>query len=230
MADQEEKIVFIRLLEHGENVGIKGTNRNKSKAYVYGDNVKLTDDEECLFRDLFEESFHKGVLYSDSGKDLRILKTEYYFRLLEYRELKESRTASLSARNFSLWAICVSLAAIVAGFGIGYVQLTTPITINDEQVGRVVEAARSPVSLNQTQLEKLLVNYPIDMNVSQVDRIVEASQAPVVIQRAQLEPLIKALEASNTEQMMLNRVQFELLLKEVRSNRLMPAAVAGQEP
>lgn len=69
--------------------------------------------QKYLLRDLFFESF---VLNSGSTESVWVLKAEYYFRLLEFRELQESRAASQAANRNSFIAIGISLSAIIFQF------------------------------------------------------------------------------------------------------------------
>src|SRR5690625_6798906 len=98
--------IFIRLLEYGESIGLNGTNFEEvlewDKKYNYipkpgSQEYKL---REGLLRELFFESFTKSTASTDN---IWVLKSEYYFRLLQYRELQlarsEEHTSELQSRG-----------------------------------------------------------------------------------------------------------------------------------
>ena len=103
--------VFIKLLEFGEKIGLVGTNFDAVTEWAVNSGVlpPVSDQayakQKYLLRDLFFESF---VLNSGSTESVWVLKAEYYFRLLEFRELQESRAASQAANRHSFIAIVIS--------------------------------------------------------------------------------------------------------------------------
>ena len=175
--DQKEKdSVFIKILEYGESAGDGGATEDGMISAIYPDSTPSKNHRARLVA-LFQECF----LPSNGGK---ALKTEYYFRLLEYRELKESREASLSARKYSSWAIGLSVVAIVTGVLVGWFQLKTAVSINPLQVKQVVEASQAPITIQQAQLE-LLIKALETSNTEQV-----------TLSRVQFELLLKEIRSN----------------------------------
>lgn len=160
-----EDAVFIKILEFGEQCGIEGTRWEDLKSWLQEKDIIPTDEnlskreENRVFR-LYSECFdapHGG------GHTDRLLKTEYYFRLIEFRELQESRTASRDANRNSFIAIALSVFAIIASASLTYKQLNTPISIASTQIKELISASvppeRQEVYLNTSQLEKLEAFY-----------------------------------------------------------------------
>ena len=137
-----EGSVFIRLLEYGEKIGLNGTDFEEVVNWANENDIlpSKNNDEygkrKCLLRDLFFEVF---ILNSGSTEHAWVLKAEYYFKLLEFRELQESRIASCEAKKYSNIAIVVSLIALIATIIIGSLQLKSSITINETQYMGVLD-------------------------------------------------------------------------------------------
>jgi hypothetical protein len=157
-----DKPVFIKLLEYGEEVGLSGTNFDHIHSWAVQNNIFSNsgniESELLLLRDLYFECFHKG---SGSSEDLWVLKTEYYFRLIEYRELQESRTAARSANKNAMWAIGISVAAIIVSAVLTFTQLNTPATINKSDLNALIESNREngiqrTVKLDNVQMAQIL--------------------------------------------------------------------------
>lgn len=144
--------VFIKLLEFGEKIGLVGTNFDAVTEWAVNSGVlpPVSDQayakQKYLLRDLFFESF---VLNSGSTESVWVLKAEYYFRLLEFRELQESRAASQAANRNSFIAIGISLSAIIFSIYVAYIQVNTPVsiqgavTINESQIQAIIESNKA---------------------------------------------------------------------------------------
>jgi hypothetical protein len=83
-----DKPIFIKLLEHGEEVGLSGTDFDHVQGWAWENqlisNTQNSENEVSLLRDLFFECFTRN---SGNSAEIWVLKNEYYFRLLEYKEL-----------------------------------------------------------------------------------------------------------------------------------------------
>lgn len=146
------KPVFIKLLEFGEKIGLAGTDFDAVTEWALNSGVlpSVSDQthakQKYLLRDLFFESF---TLNSGSSEPVWVLKAEYYFRLLEFRELQESRASSQAANRNSLIAMGISLIAIIFSCVTAYVQVKTPVsiqgalTINESQIKAIIESNKA---------------------------------------------------------------------------------------
>lgn len=144
--------VFIKLLEFGEKIGLAGTDFDAVTEWAINSGVLPSESDQThekqkhLLRILFFESF---ALNSGSSEFVWVLKAEYYFRLLEFRELQESRASSQAANRNSLIAILISLIAIIFSCGTAYFQVKTPVsiqgalTINESQIKAIIESNKA---------------------------------------------------------------------------------------
>lgn len=133
--------IFIRLLEYGESIGLNGTNFEEvlewDKKYNYipkpgSQEYKL---REGLLRELFFESFTKSTASTDN---IWVLKSEYYFRLLQYRELQLARQSASEAKNHSNIAISISILALLASLVLGTMQLRSEVRISVDQINQLL--------------------------------------------------------------------------------------------
>jgi hypothetical protein len=137
-----ESSVFIKLLEYGEKTELNGTDFDEVVSWAVQNDILPSENDEkyskqkYLLRDLFFEVF---ILNSGSTEKTWVLKAEYYFKLLEFRELKESRIAASEAKKYSNIAIVVSVIALVATIIIGSLQLKSSITISETQYIEVID-------------------------------------------------------------------------------------------
>jgi hypothetical protein len=175
--------IFIRLLEFGEIVGLEGTDFDEVTAWAE-ENALLPmresnnyNRQQGLLRDLFFESF---ALNSASTERVWVLKNEYYFRLLEYRELQESRIAAAEARKYSLIAISISIVAIFLTIFIGYLQVRSPIIISEKQLAEILDVVGQPKLIAPSQMKELmsLKNSEVTLNSKQLQRIIESRKSP----------------------------------------------------
>jgi hypothetical protein len=148
------KPIFIALLEHGEDKGLDGTSLANVLDWAQkNDYLPEKDDPrynemQGLLRDLFFESFAQNSFVSSSANSWG-LKAEYFYRLLEYRELHEARENSRKAQKNALIAISISIFALVASVSIGYMQLSKPVEISERQISKMIDEVK--LSSQQTQ-------------------------------------------------------------------------------
>jgi hypothetical protein len=134
------KPIYIALLEYGEEHGLKGVTLDavyewaEKTDYLPSSGSPQYQNTKSLLRDLYFECFEKN---SNSNNNIWGLKNEFYFRLLEYRELVEARQASTLAKRNSNIATIISITALVASLYIGYMQLAKPLSIESTQVSKV---------------------------------------------------------------------------------------------
>ncbi len=153
-----DKPVFIKLIEYGEEVGLAGTNFNHINSWAVQNDIFSNsgnkESERLLLRDLYFECFNRG---SGSSEDLWVLKTEYYFRLIEYRELQESRLAAKSANKNAMWAIGISVAAIIVSAVLTFAQLNTHATINKSDLQAFIDSNRESEVQREVKLDSLQI-------------------------------------------------------------------------
>ncbi len=156
-----EDSIFIKVLEHGEEVGLEGTNMSFLKNYIEKRlliDFTQTDQKhkkiplEHLLGECFEK-FQGGK----NGKNY-ILKTEYYFRLVEYRELQEARAAAKSANRNAFIAIGISIFTLVVSAVLTFTQLNIPTTINKSDLQTLINsnAVQRDVKLDNLQMAQIL--------------------------------------------------------------------------
>jgi len=158
------KPIYIALLEYGEEHGLKGVTLDAVYEWAEETNyLPSADSPECqdaksLLRDLYFECFERN---SNSTKNIWGLKNEFYFRLLEYRELVEARQASSLAKRNSNIATVISVTALVASLFIGYMQLAKPLSLERKQVetiGASLESQTTSLIRSSAQESAELVN------------------------------------------------------------------------
>lgn len=180
--------IFIKLLEYGQEIGLKGTDFNAVVKWALENNILPSEEnddfpnQKGLLRDLFFESFTRN---SASSKSIWVLKTEYYFRLIEFIELKESRKASAVANRNSIVAACISIAAIVFSLYVGYKQINSSIKIDNIQLKEIIATVKQPVT------------EAFSIDSSQLKQIIASNKYPVVIDQKQLEEFIQKIKNSN---------------------------------
>lgn len=173
-----EKSIFIRLLEFGERKGIQGFRGDEYDTWKaeqpdvvneYGDR---SQEARTLLNACFDQQpTNPGFRY--------VLKTEYYFRLIEFKELEESRLASASANQHSKIAIGFSVFAIL----IGALQLNSNITLDANQVSKMAAkdypASQRIESEQLTQVIEALKQSNI--NTAELARIIQQQNAKQIV-------------------------------------------------
>lgn len=136
----DEKSIFIRLLKFWESKGIDGFSYPEFKEWAKSQPDLQSQEARQRVRRLVEECCEN--LRNYGGEEHFVLKSEYYFRLVEFQELAESRLASKSANRNAIGAMVISVLAIAFSIFASYKQLTTEVTINPDQVAQIVKAVR----------------------------------------------------------------------------------------
>jgi hypothetical protein len=152
---KKKKPVFIRLLEYGEEIGLTGTDVNKAIEWGIKSNILpgKNDEEFPAKKEFFKQLFYDCYVRPGGvATNERILKTEYYFRLIEYQELQEARKASKSANRNSFIAITVSILAIIISIYMAYSQINSPVSIDQKQIEAITNR---PLKLDQEQMETI---------------------------------------------------------------------------
>jgi hypothetical protein len=165
------KPIFIALLEHGEEQGLKGTSLAavlqwaEEEGYLPEKDDPVYKEQKGLLRGLFFESFEQNSVVSSSANSWG-LKIEYYYRLLEYRKLTEARTASSRAQITSIAAIILSLLTIILSGYIGYLQLKSPVKLSNTQYSELIQKSEKLIKSNE-------------VNGSRVDKLVEIMERQI---------------------------------------------------
>lgn len=199
---REKKASHIRLLKYGEEIGLSGTNWDSTCDWAIKNEIlpKKNCETAYLFRDLFFECFTNQT---GSSLDTWVLKNEYYFRLLEYRELCEARETSRQANRNAWFAIYISVIALLISSLIGYYQINSSININQAQVESIIHAINDFENAQmQTILTELrgIVDTKLVFDKDQLNKIIDSikhsSNKQVTIDQRQVKEIVKALKDS----------------------------------
>ena len=157
------------LIQHAVDVGfLKTTSPSQldkdSEEFIHESN------RHHLVNLFIREKFNNGGRHEKKGS-AQILKTDSFFNLLEYEELRDARMASTQARKYSIAAISISvLSLIVSTFlGIqqvnGRIQIDQPIEVSApqlkeisiklEKIGNKVDSVHL---VNQNFLQKMILS------------------------------------------------------------------------
>jgi hypothetical protein len=151
-----ENNIFIKLLRLGESKGIQGIDENEFKKWALSH--QEIDNEYCeefhKIRRLFLECFDE-IIKSHGIPNEYILKTEYYFRLIEFQELELSRETAASANKHSKIAIGISLVAIFIGIVATIIQSQSQVTIDSSQISHVSNKLDTIILKQDEQLKDL---------------------------------------------------------------------------
>lgn len=155
--------IYIKILEYGEDAGINGLSHDeileklKSAGLINGE-IDLVIENRIT--SIFYECFEKT---QGSEHNTRLLKPEYFYRLIEFRELEESRKASSDANTKSNIAIFLAIFALVATIVVSYIQQNSSITVNPLQIDQVVKSNLTPenqsVILDQKQFGRIINTF-----------------------------------------------------------------------
>jgi len=106
-----------------------------------------TVEKERLLMDLSRESFHIYIEGGEAWKDApHYINTEGYFKLLEYRELREARASSKEARIYAIVAIIISIITLGISIYFSNKTLNQDVRIDRSQF-ETIESIRN--SLNE---------------------------------------------------------------------------------
>jgi hypothetical protein len=167
----DKKSIFIRLLEFGENKGIQGFKGDEYDEWKaeQSDIVNAHGDSSRETRSLLDTCFDQ---YTENTGFKYVLKTEYYFRLIEFKELELSRKASSEANRNSIIATMLAVISIGIGSYFGYIQKTTPMILNNDQV----ESIKAPESqrIESEQLTQVIESLKqSNINTAELARLIE---------------------------------------------------------
>lgn len=130
----DESSIFVRILKLGEEKGLIGINENQFGEWALSQPEIKSEHDDAFQKALriFRESFDR-LDKSHGIPDEYVLKNEYYFRLVEFRELELARRSAVEANRHSKLAIAISVVAIIVGAAATFTQLASPISIDEEQ-------------------------------------------------------------------------------------------------
>ncbi len=170
-----KKSHYIKLLEYGEERGIKGVDFDEVVIWAISNEIipetgtKEHDSARGALKDIFFECFKR---VTDTRNNLHTLKTEYFYRLIEFKELQESRIASTQANRNSFIAISISIVAILIAVIISYIQLTGSVLISPAQIKELVNANTLPihgsVTIKPSQINTLSSKLDILINEAKI--------------------------------------------------------------
>ncbi len=155
--------IFIDLLDFGVEKGLKGTDllevEEWAKEKYFPDPTGLGEkwiDLRSNLKYLFEECFHEtNRIKKGTSICLRVLKNEYYFRLIEYQELQDSRIAAREANRNAFIAIGISIFAIIISAVLTFAQLNTPTIINKPDLNALIKSNRETGVQREVKLDSL---------------------------------------------------------------------------
>ena len=162
--------IFIDVLRYGEQVGLKGTSYGDFQKWAAEKGIiNLTSNaaKDALqidsLKKLFQDCF---VSFADTEKggststipSRCVLKTEYYFRLIEYRERHERTQAANFANRNAMWAIGISLAAVILCTILTLTLIFTPNRMKPSDLTPLINsiAVQKEVRLDSLQMAQLI--------------------------------------------------------------------------
>jgi hypothetical protein len=157
-----ETHIFVELLKLGESRGVRGFDSNEFKKWALSQ-VEIESENSQSYQNIyrtFKESFDE-IDKGYGNPNVFILKNEYYFRLVEFEELRLSREASTSAKKYSIFAMSIYVLAILISITASYIQTNSPISIEQNQIGAVklqLESAQNAQQKQQSELKAELKN------------------------------------------------------------------------
>lgn len=142
----KEKNIYLDALEFGEKCLKDGKDITYNDLKKHLEHIGYSFDTEAkdrLLKDMSRETFH---IYIENGEEWKnkphYINTEGYFKLLEYRELKDARKSSKEARWYAIIAIGISIMALLASIYFSIKELQQTTTINSEQFGVIENILR----------------------------------------------------------------------------------------
>jgi magnesium-transporting ATPase (P-type) len=141
---KKKKDMYLTALEYGEKSLNEGwpVTFNTLKKHLEGHGfIFETEEKERLLKDLSRESFHIYIEDGEKWKDApHYINTEGYFKLLDYRELKEARSSSKEARYYAIIAIVISIITLFVSIYFSNKALNQDIKLDSNQF-KVIEEA-----------------------------------------------------------------------------------------
>ncbi len=162
-----EETIFIKILEYGEKAGLEGISENEfwEWAKTQGTDRESNDPDQILkcssIYKIFQTCFEPSIVRNGNDTVSKyILRTEYYFRLMEHRELVQSRLAASSANRYAFYAITISICAIIVCAVLTFSPSVRKVQISQDQLSRIMEKLESletrEVSLDKLQLMQII--------------------------------------------------------------------------
>jgi hypothetical protein len=149
-----EDSVFIEVLKYGAEKGVEGGTLENMKKWICDHrDAELIETEHVLLENIFEECFEMSN--GGTGGEKYNLKTEYYFKLIEYQELRESNKAAKSASRNAFTAIGISVFAMVFIAVFAFTQWNRPITINESDLNALISSNRHSNAQREVKLDSL---------------------------------------------------------------------------
>lgn len=145
--------VFIEILRFGAERGIK-TVRFEDLIERLENKNYLTCTPDDTMRSRILDWWTECFLQDHRSNGCGALKTEYFFRLIEYQELQLARTAAEDAqinakkanRN-SFIAISISVSAVIIGIIVSVYQTSQPMKLDTNQANKIHQAL---ISISRT--------------------------------------------------------------------------------
>jgi hypothetical protein len=176
-----EKSIFIRMLQLGADNGAKPMTKSAffKWAIEQGDMESTSDPVVSQLHKLFDECFIR-TRNPSIGEECFVLKSEYYFRLLEFTELEMSRKASSEANRNSIIATVLAVISIVIGGYFGYIQKTTPMMLDNDQVKSIKPPESQKIESEQlAQVIEALKQ--LNINTAELARIIRDQNSKQVV-------------------------------------------------
>jgi hypothetical protein len=151
-----EKHIFVELLKLGESRGVIGLNSHEfkewalSQAEIENEHAQSYQNINRIFKESFDE-IDKGY----GNPNIFVLKNEYYFRLVEFEELRLSRETAISAKRYSVSALTISVLAVIISLAASYVQIISPISIEQDQINDLKIQLEQTRDLHENQQREL---------------------------------------------------------------------------
>ncbi len=165
-----EETIFFKVLEYGEKAGFEGISENEFWEWAKTQGAdKLSSDPDDILKcsslyKIFQTCFEQSSVKKDNETVSKyLLKTEYYFRLMEHRELVQSRLAAGSANRNAFFAIAISIFAIIVCAVLTFVSQRAPasispsvqkVQISQDQLSGIMERLKS-LETREVKLDKL---------------------------------------------------------------------------
>jgi hypothetical protein len=190
MTKNEE--IFIKVLEYGAERGLEGTDVQgfntwaSEQGFLDLKNKELHQLQKCnALHRLLQECFQVADNRGEALERIYVLKNEYYFRLIKYRELQEARNAAKEANRNAFFAIGLSILTLLFSGFLTYTHLINPVSINKADMQALIESNKNPntqtVRLNQNQLDELKEINLEPLQMAQILSAIESGHAKSTI-------------------------------------------------
>jgi hypothetical protein len=178
-----ERSIFIRMLQLGADNGAKPMTKSAFIEWAVGQGDIESEQDPVIsqLHKLFDECFICSRTPT-IGENAYVLKSEYYFRLLEFTELELSRKASSEANRNSIIATVLAVISIGIGSYFGYIQKTMPMILNNDQV----ESIKAPESqrIESEQLTQVIEALKqSNINTAELARMISDKNKKEVIDK-----------------------------------------------